>query len=675
MAANGPRLCDQDLFALIMPKNQRLKEITSAADKADMDTARRLFCEYLRTRETPTWHPRLPSWKKRTQFNRNPADRVVNKDFTVCHVRHRFTDSIDWFYNATRDRSDGIAYTKEWMWQLGRHGFWATLGRAYHATGDEKYARAFADQLESWITQCPRPDDNGNYEDSAWRTIEAGLRMGFSWPQAFHDFLHSRSFTDYHITLFVKSCAEHAMHLINSQDPPRQNNWVMMEMCGLYTAGTMFPELRPATQWRKAALKRLREEQVAQFLDDGVQFELTPGYHNVSLTNIFKVIQLANVTGRAHEIPTGMIPAMEKAYEYNMYIMSPENKLPAFNDSSKGSCTSYMKQALELFPERRDFRWVATDGAEGERPGKTSVFFPRAGQAVMRTGWETNATALYFDNGPVGASHIHQDKLSITLWACGREILFDAGGGMYDNSRYRDYDTDTHSHNTILVDGLGQRREMDKSHAGPVNADWKTTPVYDYANGTYDQGYGNVDNRIAAHFREVLFLKPDIILIADRVTAMDNKDHAVEARWHLRSTETVLDPETQSVSTADPHEPNVCITPLLPGVAVSRHSAVTDPELIGWYVKKNQQHEPATTLAHSWKSVRIPSALTLIRPLQPGQTAERLKISTLDEKSMEVVFERGKKLRIQLSDQKQLISSVSELNSNGNGEVIRQFPG
>ncbi len=558
------------------------------------------------------------------------------------------------------------------MWQLGRHGFWNTLGHAYRATGDETYAKAFADQLEGWVTDCPRPDDNGNYEDSAWRTIEAGLRMGHSWPQAFHTFLHSGEFTDHHMILFIKSAVEHAVHLMNSQDPPRHNNWIMMEMCGLYTVGAVFPELKPAAEWRRAALECLQNEQKKQFLDDGVQFELTPGYHNVSLSNIYNVIQLACVTGRKEENPDGLIPTMEKAYEYNMGIMSPERLLPTFNDSSKGPCRPYMTQALELFPERLDFLWVATDGTKGKPPEKTSVFFPHAGQAAMRTGWERNATVLYFDNGPVGAAHVHQDKLSVVLWVYGKEVIFDAGGGMYDNSRFRDYDTDTHSHNTVLIDGLGQRRKIVKNHCGTVDADWNTNDVYDYSNGKYDQGYGKADNCIAEHFREVLFLKPDIILIGDRVTPLDNSEHTAQARWHLRSTQTVLDPATQSVSTADPKEPNVCITPLLPGVDVCRHSAVTDPDLIGWYVKKDQQHEPATTVTHSWKSSKTSTCLTLIRPLHPEESAERITIIQSDNQTFDIAFESRNRLQIQLSDQKQVISSVLELNSNG--DTIRQYP-
>ncbi len=38
-----------------------------------------------------------------------------------------------------------------------------------------------------------------------WRTIEAGIRMGQTWPAAFYLFSHSPSFTDDAIVTMVKS--------------------------------------------------------------------------------------------------------------------------------------------------------------------------------------------------------------------------------------------------------------------------------------------------------------------------------------------------------------------------------------------------------------------------------------------------------------------------------------
>ena len=62
-------------------------------------------------------------------------------------------------------------------------------------------------------------------------------------------------------------------------------------------------------------------------------------------------------------------------------------------------------------------RYVNTNGEKGVPPsGPThstpSTAFDWAGQIVMRSGYDANATWIWFDNGPYGSSgHAHRDKL------------------------------------------------------------------------------------------------------------------------------------------------------------------------------------------------------------------------------------------------------------------------
>lgn len=83
----------------------------------------------------------------------------------------------------------------EWLWQLNRHGYWGDMAKAFASTGDAKYARQFNIQLRDWVAQTDCPAQ-WNGPGSAWRTIEAGLRLMGSWPVAFDIFRHSPEFTD-----------------------------------------------------------------------------------------------------------------------------------------------------------------------------------------------------------------------------------------------------------------------------------------------------------------------------------------------------------------------------------------------------------------------------------------------------------------------------------------------
>ena len=78
-------------------------------------------------------------------------------------------------------------------------------------------------------------------------------------------------------------------------------------------------------------------------------------------------------------------------------------------------------------PERQDFLWYATNGKQGHAPAETSHAFPYAGYYVMRSGWDSDARWLWFDGGPFGYGHQHEDKLEIMVTAYREAFLVDPG--------------------------------------------------------------------------------------------------------------------------------------------------------------------------------------------------------------------------------------------------------
>lgn len=180
------------------------------------------------------------------------ADEVVRLHYEgVYGITHTFKNAIDWHHDASAKLGD--RRTHEWLWQLNRHYQWLSLADAYERTGDLKYARAWERELRSWIRQCPRPEGSGNEAGSAWRTIEAGIRAGWTWPYAFQIFRRSEHVSDEALWLFVCAMREHGIHLLKH---PTGRNWLTMECDGLAHAGLMFPELRGAQDFAAAASRR-----------------------------------------------------------------------------------------------------------------------------------------------------------------------------------------------------------------------------------------------------------------------------------------------------------------------------------------------------------------------------------------------------------------------------------
>ena len=207
------------------------------------------LASYFRTRTSVPWKTDLRSVGDPADggHDQGYADAIVRGEFNEQNIPHTFPNAeVDWHYNPTRIDMD-LPINNEWQWQLGRMSYWPNLGRTYRATRDETYAETFVNHLRSWAEQCVRPDDSGNYAESPWRTIESGIRMARSWPDTYHLFLDSPTFTDEDILLFLKVCVEHGHHLRTHHKP--RGNWLTMKMAGLYTIGAAFPELKELAAW------------------------------------------------------------------------------------------------------------------------------------------------------------------------------------------------------------------------------------------------------------------------------------------------------------------------------------------------------------------------------------------------------------------------------------------
>jgi len=268
----------------------------------------------------------------------------------------------------------------------------------------------------------------------------------------------------------------------------------------------------------------------------------------------------------------------------------------------------------------------------------------------MRSGWERDANFLCFDAGPLGTAHVHQDKLGVTVWAYGREVLFDGGGGQYEASKWRSYDTGTFSHNTVILDGLPQARGDRRKLTKPLDVQWESTPEYDFAAGVYADDYGRKGHRPAIHHRRVLFVKPDLFIVADTVVPKDEKAHTVQARWHLISPKTVTDEGTKAVATCDEGEPNLAVVPLLAdGLEIRTGVAQETPELLGWRSHKTggKAWYPATTVLHTRKGAGTQPLLTLLVPMRKGAANPVKSVQATGPTAADVVLSDGRKLHIE----------------------------
>lgn len=552
----GPWITDAEFFEMLDLRLPGLQPVRRAVESGDLAAAKHEYAEYLRNRDAPTlkfnWRARPRHESRPDGVDTTEADRVLQRDLVSVGVYHKFEGEIDWSLNP-------INY-KEWPWQLNRHWIWQTLARAYWDTGDEKYAREFVYQMTDWVRKCPAPRYVSGNASYTWRTIESGIRAGQTWVEVFHRFLTSPSFTDEAIVTMVKSFAEHARQLMRW---PTGGNWLAMECNGLMHVGVIFPEFSEADSWRRTAAERLYAELDRQVYPDGAQIELSTGYHQVSLGNFVSAWEIADLNGVP--MPEDYISKIGRMFDYNLHAAMPDATLPGLNDSSRLSIRRSMEQASGFFPERKDYEWIATGGRSGHQPAVGSIALPFAGQLVMRTGWERDDLYLLMDAGPFGYAHQHEDALSIVVYAHGVYHIVDPGNYAYDSSQWRKYVLSTRAHNTIMVDGLDQRRRGKPREeyvvARPLPNRWASCDAFDYASASYSDGYGGDDLIDVTHTRVIFFVKPEYWIFVDRLQPADDRPHSYDSLFHIDAAGATVDASSGAVRSNNDGGPSISIVP------------------------------------------------------------------------------------------------------------------
>jgi hypothetical protein len=204
----------------------------------------------------------------------------------------------------------------------------------------------------------------------------------------------------------------------------------------------------------------------------------------------------------------------------------------------------------------------------------------------MRSGWEPDARWLWFDGGPFGYGHQHEDKLEIMVEAYGKAFLVDPGNFTYERSKWRSYFIDSLSHNVVLVDGQPQRRRgrprSEYVVKEPLPHVWESGAKSDYVEATFDEDFGGDVKRGVRHTRAVLFVKPDFWVVLDRLAADDGKEHTYDALFHFDCPVTA---EGVRLVTQNGDEPNLTVAARPdPGVSLKIVKGQQEP-VQGWLVE------------------------------------------------------------------------------------------
>jgi hypothetical protein len=593
-------------------------------------------------------------WPQERERAREEAEAIERGRFDLLGYRGlSFGDPIDWHLDpVSRRRAPLVHWSRidpldaaavgdsKVVWELNRHQWLVRLGVAYRLTGEPRYAATAAARLRGWMGANP-PGIGINWASS----LEAALRL-ISWCWALVLFRGSPALAPDLLERVLGGIETHARHVeryLSRYFSP--NTHLTGEALGLFYAGTLFPDLRPARRWRALGRRILVEQGARQVLPDGVYFEQSTCYQRYTAEIHLHFLILAARSGVA--LPGEVTERTRRLLDFLLALRRPDGSTPQIGDADGGWLLPLVPRAPDdlrglfstaaAFFGRPDYAWAAGEcapetpwllGAAGLaafdalRPSppdrETARVFADGGYVVMRSGWDREAHQLIFDAGPLGCplsgGHGHADLLAVQCSVFGEPGLLDPGTYCYAaEPGWRDFFRGASAHSTVLVDGMEQAIP-----AGPFA--WERRPRARLSRfvttGAFDcaEGEHHVYRRLAdpvTHRRRVIFVKPRYFVLVDELDG--EREHRIEIRFQFAPLRVRLEPDLWARASGRGGR-GFLIRAFAPAAlgAVLRAGDL-DP-IQGWFSPDYGRRRPAPVLVYS-ATARLPLRVaTLLLP-------------------------------------------------------------
>jgi len=429
------------------------------------------------------------------------ADRIVEgEQLYFSKLQYRFHGLPDWFRNPFTDQI--VPPSPHWsslgfysphygdlkfILEPARFGCVYLLVRAYQYSGNETYPAFFWRLLEDWIEKNPPQ------AGPLWICgQEAAFRI-MAWCFGLYGFVQSPHTTPERILRLIAEINAHADRIEGTIAYARsqKNNHALSEAVGLWTVGTLFPELERAKRWQKLGKRVLENEICCQIYDDGSYVQHSNNYHRVMMHDILWALQLGEINGeyfsqeiyqRLHlatkflyqmtDIETGLVPnygANDGAFILPLSSCDYSDFRPVLQ------AAHYLLQKKFILPSGawdEDILWLfgptaferlhnpptnvdtcRQEAKDANIQGRFPTSYPSGGYYILHGhhSWAMIRCARYRDRPS------HADQLHLDLWWNNINIACDAGSYLYNGEPPWDNAlASTAVHNTVGVDRQDQ---------------------------------------------------------------------------------------------------------------------------------------------------------------------------------------------------------------------------
>jgi hypothetical protein len=336
----------------------------------------------------------------------------------------------------------------KFTWEPARFGWAVTLARAYAATGDPRYPQFFQQKLDEFTAHHPpyRGPHWANGQEVALRLIHLVCAAWLFHPASLEGGLGGA---------VARHAARIAPTLIYAR--AQNNNHLISEAAGLYTAGVALPAHPHAPRWRKTGWRWLHHALQTQIGTDGAYVQQSTNYHRLMLQLALWANLIAGLDGRA--FPPASLARLAAAARWLSALCEPETGRVPNLGANDGA--SILPLADAPFHDYRPVLQAASRAfpgatAESQKPGTnepTPAPTPITNYSLLLTPYSSLLLrAARFTSRPGHADQLHAD-----IWWRGVNLARDPGTFQYnadppwDNALQSAF-----HHNTVTLDGRDQ---------------------------------------------------------------------------------------------------------------------------------------------------------------------------------------------------------------------------
>lgn len=389
----------------------------------------------------------------------------------------------------------------KFIWEPARFTWVYPLARAYKMSQDESYVQTFWREFEAFA------DFNITNLGPNWASAQEIAMRLIALTFAQEVFSSSSETSSQRINLLVRMIVDHANRIPATLAYARaqNNNHLLTEAAGLYTAGMYLPEHPNSAKWRQLGWKWFNHAVQSQIFEDGTYIQHSTNYHRLMLQTALWILSLEG------SLPDETLDKLVAATRWLLALTDPENgHVPnlGHNDGTYlqplSSCSYHdyrpvLQSAALAFMNELPFppgpwdeisMWLGFEknGKSNSANQKNEITSPISltsyshSSALLRN--ETNHSWVNLRVSQYRSRPAHADQLHLDLWWQGMNLAQDAGTYLYNASPPWDNSlAGTEVHNTITINEQDQMKRAGRF----LWLDWSQAEIVQEEIGQSDQ--------------------------------------------------------------------------------------------------------------------------------------------------------------------------------------------